>query len=540
MANIAQEKPCLVSTTQGFSVSYKEKLLYSKYNPSKSIIQAIEELKILPGTIILACSPLLDYGIEELYNKLPENSLILACEIDDNLRAFAKENLKAQDKIILLTKEEIINLPYILNKNEFTFSNGKCVEFSGNFKRILKVDFSAGVQFNQPFYQELYQASTKALMTFWSNRITLAKFGRRYSKNLFANLKNLEGSIPIENYFNKIEKPIIICGAGQSLDSLYKDIENKRDSFYILAADTALKALLTNKIIPDGVFLEEAQQVISKAFIGCLKYNFHLFAALTSLPQLGKSIKKENISYFTSLYTDSSFLNQLCNQDFMPKANQPLGSVGLTCLYYSLKFRKDKSIPIYIYGLDFSYSQSLTHAKNTPAHNNRLISTNRLLPIENYGAAFLPPSVAFLDKNQKKAYTTPILTSYYKLFQAYFSGQENIFDSGDFGFKLCNYKKPEQMEKSKEIKIALTPYSGEKIAQVNSYLSKEREELIELRDLLSGKIILTEEERNQKIKKIARKKEYLFLHFPDGYKFSQELSFLKRIRAEIDYFLKYI
>ena len=40
MANIAQEKPCLVSTTQGFSVSYKDKLLYSKYNPSKDIYES--------------------------------------------------------------------------------------------------------------------------------------------------------------------------------------------------------------------------------------------------------------------------------------------------------------------------------------------------------------------------------------------------------------------------------------------------------------------------------------------------------------------
>ena len=107
MANIAQEKPCLVSTTQGFSVSYKDKLLYSKYNPSKAIVNIIEQLNILPGSLILACSPLLDYGIEELLNKLPDNSLILAVEIDDNLRTFAKENLKYQDKIILLTKDEM-------------------------------------------------------------------------------------------------------------------------------------------------------------------------------------------------------------------------------------------------------------------------------------------------------------------------------------------------------------------------------------------------------------------------------------------------
>lgn len=540
MANIAQEKPCLVSTTQGFSVSYKNKLLYSKYNPSKAIVNIIEQLNILPGSLILACSPLLDYGIEELFNKLPDNSLILAVEIDDNLRTFAKENLKYQDKIILLTKDEIINLPYIINKNSFTFSNGKTVEFSGNFKRILRVDFSAGVQFFPSFYQELYQTTTKALMTFWTNRVTLAKFGRRYSKNLFSNLNNLNGTIPIQNYFNIITKPIIVCGAGQSLDSLYKDIQNKRDDFFILAADTALKPLLANQIVPDGVFVEEAQHVISKAFIGCQKYSFHLFAALTSLPQLGSITKKENLSYFTSLYTDSTFLNELCKEDFMPSANQPLGSVGLTCLYYALKFRKDTSVPIYIYGLDFSYSPGFTHAKNSLAHKTRLISSNRLIPVENYSAAFLPPAVNFLDKNGSKAYTTPVLTSYYKLFEAYFSHSENLFDSGDFGFPLCLKKKPQAILKSEEKEIILHAYSKENLEKTANYLSKEREELFELKDILSGKSELNKENRDEMIKKIAQKKEYLFLHFPDGYKFSLNLSFLKRIRAEIDYFLKYI
>ena len=39
------------------------------------------------------------------------------------------------------------------------------------------------------FYDKLFAVCSDSVMTFWKNRITLTKFGRRYSKNLFENLK---------------------------------------------------------------------------------------------------------------------------------------------------------------------------------------------------------------------------------------------------------------------------------------------------------------------------------------------------------------
>ena len=42
----------------------------------------------------------------------------------------------------------------------------------------------------------------------------------------------------------------------------------------------------------------------------------------------------------------------------------------------------------------------------------------------------------------------------------------------------------------------------------------------------------------EEIKEILKEREYLYLHFPDGYSLSMETQFLKRIRAEIDFFLK--
>ena len=91
-AATCDSKPCLVQTAQGFTVSYAGKFLYSKYNPSKAIQQIIDNLTIQPQTIILCVSPILNYGLKELSQKLPEDCIMLGCELEPELYAFTQGN----------------------------------------------------------------------------------------------------------------------------------------------------------------------------------------------------------------------------------------------------------------------------------------------------------------------------------------------------------------------------------------------------------------------------------------------------------------
>ena len=124
-------KPCLVNTSQGFSILYKEKYLYSKYNPSKAIIQKINELNILPGTIFLCFSPVLSYGLKELLQKIPENCLVIACEFDKELYSFSKDldeikNLNDEfENFVLPDLNEVYNLPIIINSRKYLFNSKK-------------------------------------------------------------------------------------------------------------------------------------------------------------------------------------------------------------------------------------------------------------------------------------------------------------------------------------------------------------------------------------------------------------------------------
>lgn len=574
-------KPCLAQTPQGFSVSYNERFLYSKYSPSKTILQTVENLTIAPGTLILCNSPALSYGLFELSTKLPENCYMLLCEADAALYEFECDNISLENptnqetsavsktlpqNAARLTLEELQQLPFILQKNSYTFSDGNNLPPAGTFRRVIRVDFSAGTQFHSDYYEQIYQAAVSSIKTFWVNRVTLTRFGRRYSKNFFSNLKKLPQTTPIQNYFGQIEKPILILGAGESLNKTLKELsslnisENNfaRENFFIICADTALQPCLEHKIIPDGVFIEEAQAVISKAFIGALHKDIHIFAGLSSLPLLTKLFPPHQISYFTTLYTNATFIENLNKNGLLPPQNQPMGSVGLTAVYYGLKFRKNANVPLQISGLDFSYSAGVTHAKGTMAHTQRLFTTTRLQPVQNYAAAFSNTTSTLTDKVGNKIFTTPTLQGYANLFNNLFAEEDNIFDIGESGLKLnipsINF--PEYIKQNNPISDFVLNHQNNQFSDSKSnlknttsfdlsktlkaFFESEQKTLITLRDILTGKEKLTPQEQEAKIKQLAIPREYLYLHFPDGQTFSYTRPFLNRLRAEIDFFLKII
>ena len=560
MAESINQKPCgllKIETPQGFSVSYKEHLLYSKYNPSKIIITAVENLNLLSGTIILCISPVFGYGLSELANKLPENCKLIICEAEQALYDFYKTEGFKTDSQIECAPAELTDLPIKLYE----------LAKSGKYKRVIRLDMSAGVQFNKDFYDKLYAACSDSVMTFWKNRITLTRFGRRYSKNLFTNLHYLVASKPISDFFATVEKPLIVFGAGESTQTFIDNEltgrctpRNDEFPFYILCADTALQPLLKNGIKPDGVFVEEAQSVIVKAFTGTPE-DIHIFAGLSSIPNLVHRAGAKNLSYFFTEYADGSFFDSLKARNFMPPANKPFGSVGLTAVYYALRFRKNENIPVYFTGLDFSYSTGLTHTRGALAHILRLIHTNRLLPPQNYAAAYGPGTEKLSGKNRQQVITTPTLKSYAAMFRNFFAGEKNLFDVGESGIDLglpragldCfvanaprNDGKSCEAEGTRHCKPGTTPLceaagrSNPLAKDIEAYLANERKSLEYLRDLLTGKTELKEDELMSEITKIAEPREYLYLHFPDGYKFSINQSFLNRIRTEIEFFLKYL
>ena len=541
MTSLNENKPCLVETSQGFSVTYKQRFLYSKYNPEKNILQVIDKIELLPGTLILCNSPLLGYGIKELIKKLPTNCILLGCEIDEHLFSITKEFCSQYEKIEdanfhLLTPNELKNLPIYLETEAKEYLN------KGQIKIVIKIDFSAGTSFYSEFYSSLYETLQNIVAQFWKNRITLVNFGRRYSRNLIKNLSSIKNSIPLSKLYNSVSKNILVLGTGESLEKTIEYIKNTNSDFFIIAVDASLPILKKSKIKVDIVVCEESQIAIAKAFIGCKKYAKYSVAGLTSCHNTISNSAKFN-SWYIPIYENTNFLKRIENLNIVPFI-PPLGSVGLTATYIALKIRKNSDVNVYISGLDFSFSAGKTHAIGAPANTSRLINSNKLNSIENFNATYNIGTYKILDKSNTNKFTNVALNGYANIFNNFFSNTQNLFDTTKAGIKLnipfskLSSNLFEASEDINKTNVISEVHSNNEIKIIKDFCNNELEKLQTLKEILSSGQKIPENKRNNLIYDIIKDREYLFLHFPDGTQPSLNVDFLKRIRTEIDFFIK--
>ncbi len=542
MSEVSDKKPCLVKAGQGFSVQYKERLLYSKYNPQKNILSLVDSLEILDGTVFLCLSPVLCYGLSELLAKLPEDSLLICAESDQNLYRLFCENLKnvhySGEKLLSVKPEELAGLPEYLSKNN-----------KGRFRRCIKVDFSGGAELNRAFYEKLYEACQNAVGQFWKNRITLIKFGRRYSANFLRNLRLLPKSIKTI----KTERPVLVIGAGESALETLVLLKPFTERLFIIAVDAALQTLKSLEIRPNAVVCEESQDIIAGAFTGCRSWYDYLFAGLSTNPNVTRLCPKKNV-FHTTEFCSTGFIERAKSKGILPDFIAPLGSVGLVAVQTALNIRASEDIPVFVTGMDFSYSRGCTHLRDSFHERMRRIRTFRL----NRGLAFtgsFGPGTVNADtgmyksvQNGNEPVTTANLVGYAELFKYVFKGTPNLFDAGKSGLKLeLPALTPEEIIKSLKTdsgKIWKENFSNNEEnstaieSKIQNFINGEISALKELKDIFTGKITLPENEKLFRITELLKSREYLYLHFPDGYRLNLSQTFLNRIRIEIEYFLK--
>ncbi len=568
-----------------FTLQYKNRFLYSKYNPQKNILAAIQSLEILPGTLVLAFSPCLFYGWNELQEKCKATgSEILCVEADAALHAFSKKT--AQDQKLAATL-----LP--LDQNTPRGLDAFFCASPKKFRRVLRVDFSAGVSFAPEFYKIFFECAQNIVAAFWKNRLTLVRLGRLYCKNIFKNLIMAASALPFEALERTVEKPILVCGAGESLDELTQNaaaLAAINERFFILAVDAALPALLDAGIKIDAVAATESQLAIEKAYIGlgaraqngvktknaaadenCLQDQKtaapapFFFFDLTSRAQIVRRVCADNDAsqgqncgaaacFYFSEFDKNAFVGRLSSSGLLPEQAPPLGSVGLTATYLALRLRKSESVPVYVLGLDFSFSAGKTHARGTAQSKALFLQASRLRPAQNYAAAYGLASEKLIGKNGAATWTTKNLLGYAALFRDYFKGAKNLCDAGKSGVDLGIKRRPladildepplgpaKNSRRADSNACGLSNNSG-KVQNARRFLADELKALRALADLLSNGEAAAARDASlsldEQIRAALEGREYLYLHFPDGAEPSLDKSFLTRVRAQIDFFCK--
>lgn len=530
------------------------KTLLSGVDPIRRAERTADAVTVTDRTLYVCPSPLYCYGLERFLARLAAeapNSAVLCVEADPELYELS-----------------IKNIPSSVSRNKKLFITDICDSTcltalvqglwgARSFRRIDTIRFSGGWQLFPDLYNSLCDTLRREIASEWSNAMTLAKLGRLYIRNAIRNLCLVPRFPSIEN-LTFGSSPVIVLGAGPSLDETLdvmccRFAEEQRP-FKIICVDTCLGALKDRNIVPDLVVILESQHWNIRDFFGCRSWNVPFAIDLSALSASARILAGQGFLFFTP-WTELNIFKRLKEACLLPAVVPPLGSVGLTAVELARRLTCGKII---LCGLDFSFTHDKYHTRCAPGHRGKLNKQNRFYGLLNT-AAYNDYSINAVSKSGIPVFTSPAMKNYRNLFENEFSVDSRLFDIKNSGLPLgiktlsaeeamlvLNDNKEIENNES-NICFGVTGNEKEVNTRLISFFRKELEQLEELKNILTGE---TAAEREQ-VNNLITECDYLWAHFPDcagnntvdntdNTQRFKELSFLKRLRAEIDPMMKLI
>ena len=451
-----------------------------------------------------------------------------------------------------------------------------------DFRRIECLKLTGGWQLHPGLYDELEKTLGNEIALNWGNAMTLIKLGRLYIKNLIRNIPLLANACDLK-HLDYGSSPLLVLGAGPSLDKTLNDLSHYSGGkikppgerpYKIICVDTCLPILHERDIVPDLVVILESQHWNLRAFSGARDRNIDAAIDLSSLPSSTTVLKGKNNLFFTP-WSEIRLFERLDAAGFLPLTIPPLGSVGLSAVFIALRCTRGK---VFTAGLDFSFSLDTYHARSSPSQDELDRKQNRFKSKLNIAASFREGCFQTLSKMGTMVRSDPALRNYRDLFEQEFAAS-GIIDidspglplgvqthSAEKAFALLNtgaatgtpgstanmaaaapdstdsrIAPPASMANIGKIDNSSSLQSKEKIA---TFINLELSLLKNLRAILSGGTYAGEMPIDYSLEDLLDKLDYLWAHFPDcagaGGKHpgTNDLSFLKRVRTEIDPFIK--
>ncbi|QEN07748.1 DUF115 domain-containing protein [Oceanispirochaeta crateris] len=508
------------------------KSLYSRYAPSASSERAASLAEMKENCIYIVPSPLLGYGIFSFIKRMPESSVLIGIECDQDLMALTAPQQQRIMKEIPGYRCYRIGSPgqlYELFRRTQT----------GQYRHCSLLALNGGYGANKSRYDALFSTLQLFMKNYWQNRLTMAKMGHLWIKNLAENLSFL-AQRDIKEFHT--QKPVLLAGAGESLEKTIPLIQRYRDSIYLLCVDTALQPLLRSDILPDGIVNLEAQFYNLKDFYGLQNHKFDLFSDITAFPS---TLRLPNCTHyiFTSSFEETTLHSRLRSSRLLPSEIPPLGSVGVTALYLAGEISHSR---IFITGLDFSYIQGKTHARETPFHDWCRLQEGRLKGDVWYTFSKSRPSYPAVGKIEKLV-TNRILESYGKQLEDLCKTMDHrVFDLGKMGLKMSiptlETKEFEHMIQSIKIGTGIKNYPESPNEKKNTVLEFKKSEIERLKNLLFlWEGVVSGKYEEQELLPYITDCDYLYFHFPDRKELpNTDPAFLFRVIREARIILKHL
>jgi len=422
---MTETEPRLVDTGRGFTVTYRGKSLYSPADPRAAAVRRAEILAatLEPKTLLFVPSLGLGYGLPELLDRLPESCHILCVEVDERLFKLAVTQGPPLPRSSRLT---IIRADRPEQAAAMVHELGPW-----RFRRVVTVHLCAGYQWRRRAYLQLQQAIETEIRLYWQNKLTLMAMSRLWLKNLITNLRHLPGRGDILELATN--RPVLVCGAGPSLEGSLRWIRRVRERVVLMAVDTALPVLAAEDLPPDWVFTLDAQLYTLADFLPYRDPRMKILCDLTSNPRCLRLFPE--LFFFSTRFHPLRLFDRLEASSVLPFPLPPRGSVGVSAVEAALALTTG---PVLFTGLDFSYPYGRTHARGAPLQALMLLSCGRLRPCGMGGFEILlaRPRLRLRGKSGATVLTDLVLESYARQLVEINKGCGRSFDLGSEGLPV--------------------------------------------------------------------------------------------------------
>lgn len=422
---MSEEKPRLEPASNGYQVHYRGRRLYAPKDPRGGAARRATAREIASGTLVIAVSPLLGYGVTELLDACPPDAVVLAVELDPDLAALTADG-PADSRLYRALAPSPAELEALIPRL-----------LAHRPRRTTLVSLSGGFALHADAYRRVAARLDDEIRLFWQNAMTRVRMGRLWIRNLLRNLPLLPASTPLDEL--RTDLPVLVAGAGPSLDVHAADIPQdgrpQRRRLRILAVDTAVAPLAAHGITPDIVLAVESQQANAADFLlprnpdgtrPWAAFPFHIICDLTSYPGVVHRVPPHRVSFVSSQFAQTALLERLQTQDILPEPVPPLGSVGVLAVHLA---RRLTTAPVAFLGLDFAYDLEGTHARGAPMQVRALATRSRLDPSPFFGPAIARPLLTLPGKSGTQLRTDTVLLSYAEQLQRITAGEAAVYDA---------------------------------------------------------------------------------------------------------------
>ncbi len=361
------DEPLLTPTPEGATVRYRGRLLYSSETPRSSAVRRALASDPLERTLYVVPSLGLGYGLDALLDRCPPSSHILCVEVDQTLMA-----LGTRGQGNPLPRDERLT---IVRTDDPAVVAGLFLRMGvARFRRCRLVNLCGGYLLFRERYDAMFHALEALVAEHWQNRMTSIHLGALWVKNCLENLALLGRASALESL--RAPGPVVVIGAGPSLDRSILALRALRGRSRLVAVDTALPILAAHGIRPDVLVILEAQQANLYDFLPLPDPTMPVIADLTAHPA-SLRLFGGPLAFVLSSFAELSLFARMGEAGLAPRRIPPLGSVGVAACAVALELTDSDVLPC---GLDFAYDRDKTHASGAPFHTLGLLRADRLHP----------------------------------------------------------------------------------------------------------------------------------------------------------------